>query len=285
MINEANEPSSACRLWRTYQVETSTPPFGKDNMHRLTLAVKSGPYHYAEVAYPPATCHNMRVRKNVGLLLLTLAAVVLPLRASAAFVELDPPTTVSGYLASLLINEAPFPGENGYVSEQNTQATMLAILWVLDSRIYHIPPGYQQIWVAGVQTTNIVDVIVGTGEKRQCEGFYRDASGRFVSDARVRQRINYLLNIANGGGKPGRFANLLNYAQGLARAYVKGGMEGADRFAGLKKVGPVAVTGRAYSWMTDKDYYRPGGNFVSIPDKDDGSLGGNRFFTLRKATQ
>jgi len=26
MINEANEPSSACRLWRISQVETSTPP-------------------------------------------------------------------------------------------------------------------------------------------------------------------------------------------------------------------------------------------------------------------
>lgn len=26
MINEANEPSSACRLWRVSQVETSTPP-------------------------------------------------------------------------------------------------------------------------------------------------------------------------------------------------------------------------------------------------------------------
>jgi len=26
MINEANEPSSACRLWRIPQVETSTPP-------------------------------------------------------------------------------------------------------------------------------------------------------------------------------------------------------------------------------------------------------------------
>jgi len=26
MINEANEPSSACRFWRIYQVETSTPP-------------------------------------------------------------------------------------------------------------------------------------------------------------------------------------------------------------------------------------------------------------------
>jgi len=26
MINEANEPSSACRLWLIPQVETSTPP-------------------------------------------------------------------------------------------------------------------------------------------------------------------------------------------------------------------------------------------------------------------
>lgn len=216
---------------------------------------------------------------------LTLAMLILPLRAAAAFVELDPPTTVSGYLASLLINEAPFPGENGYVSEQNTRGGMLAILWVLNARIHHIPAGYKQVWVAGVQSSNIIDVIVGTGEKRQCEGFYRDASGRFVSDARVQERIKYLLNIANSGGKPGRFANLLNYAQGLARAYVKGGVEGADRYAGLKRIGAVNVTGRAYSWMTDRDYFKPGGNFMSIPDKDDGSLGGNRFFTLRKAAQ
>ncbi len=32
MIYEANEPSSACRLWRTYQVETCTPPNGGNNM-------------------------------------------------------------------------------------------------------------------------------------------------------------------------------------------------------------------------------------------------------------
>jgi hypothetical protein len=216
---------------------------------------------------------------------MALTAMIVTLSASAAFVELDAPTTVSGYLASLLINEAPFPGENGYVSEQNTRAAMLAILWVLNSRIYHIPAGYKQVWVAGVQSSNVIDVIVGTGEKRQCEGFYRDASGRFVSNARVRERINYLLNIANSGSKPGRFAGLLNYAQGLARAYVKGGVEGADRYAGLSKVGPVEVTGRAYSWMTDRDYFSPGGNFVSIPDQDDGSLGGNRFFTLKKAAQ
>lgn len=185
----------------------------------------------------------------------------------------------------MLINEGLFPGENGYVSEQNTQAAMLSILWVLNSRIHHIPPGYKQVWVAGVASSNVIDVIVGTGEKRQCEGFYRDSAGRFVSDARVRQRIDYLLKIVNSGDRPGRFANLLNYAQGLARAYVKGGMEGADRFAGLHRVGSIQVTGRAYSWRTDRDYFKPGGSFISIPDQDDGSLGGNRFFTLRKATE
>jgi hypothetical protein len=44
----------------------------------------------------------------------------------------------------------------------------------------------------------------------------------------------------------------------------------------------MPVTGRAYSWMTDRGCYNPGGNFVRIPDAEQGSLGGNRFFTLRK---
>jgi len=36
MINEANEPSSACRLWRIPQVETSTPPFTAPLSHHTT---------------------------------------------------------------------------------------------------------------------------------------------------------------------------------------------------------------------------------------------------------
>jgi hypothetical protein len=159
---------------------------------------------------------------------------------------------------------------------------MMQILWVLHSRINFIPSGYRQVQVAGVQSKDIIDVITGTGGRRQCEGFYRNDAGQFITASRVEERIQNLLSIANSGGKPGRFAAMLNYAQGLARAYVKAGMEGADRFAGLKQVGAVAVTGRAYSWMTDVDSYHPGGNFVSIPSTDDGSLGGNRFFTLRK---
>ena len=64
---------------------------------------------------------------------------------------------------------------------------------------------------------------------------------------RVEERIENLVGIANGGSKPGRFAGLLNHAQGLARAYLKSGIEGADRYAGLNRVGSLTVTGRAYS--------------------------------------
>ena len=204
------------------------------------------------------------------------------LAQAESFVVLDPPDTKAGYLATLLINESPFPGERGYRSEADTQGAMIAILWVLQSRLSLIPRGYTQKEVAGVRTDDVIDVITGTGGRTQCEGFYRDASGRFVSAPRVIERVRYLVDLANSGGKPGRFAKLLNYAQGLARAYVQGGIAGADRYAGLKRVGSIAVTGRAYSWMTDVDEVHPGGNFVTIPDADDGVLGGNRFFTLRK---
>jgi len=216
------------------------------------------------------------------MLALLLVTATGPAQTPSPFVQLDRPTTTAGYLASLLINEVPFPGERAYVSEADTKIAMLQILWVLDSRIHQIPPGYRQQQVAGVQSQDIIDVITGAGGRRQCEGFYRNEAGQFVTDDRVQKRINYLLGIANSGKQPGRFANLLNHAQGLARAYVKNGIEAADRYAGLKQVGPLSVTGHAYSWMTDVDSYHPGGNFVSIPDAYDGSLGGNRFFTLRK---
>jgi hypothetical protein len=201
---------------------------------------------------------------------------------TAPFAQLDRPDTTSGYLARLLINEVPFPGERAYESEANSQGAMVQILWVLHSRIHHIPKGYTQQQVAGVRSDDIIAVITGEGGRRQCEGFFRDSSGRFVTASRVEERINYLLKIANSGSKPGRFAALLNYAQGLARAYVKEGIQGADRYANLQQIGPLVVTGRAYSWMTDVNSYHPGGNFVTIPTAEEGSLGGNRFFTLRK---
>ena len=202
--------------------------------------------------------------------------------ASARFVTLDPETTSAGYLASLLINETPFPGERGYVSEADTKAAMLAILWVLHGRLRAVPAPYTQWQVAGVKTDRILDVITGNGERRQCEGFFLDASGLPATAPRVQERLQYLCAIANRGLLPGRFVRLLTFGQGLAAAYVETGITGADRFAMLRLVGPVEVTGGAFSWMTDKDFYNPGGNFVRIPDTDGGALGGNRFFTLRK---
>ncbi len=203
-------------------------------------------------------------------------------RAAPAFAELDRRDTPTGYLARLLVNETAFPGERGFLSEADSKGSMLAVLWVLHGRIQHIPSGYRQVQIAGVRSTNIIDVITGAGGKRQCEGFYLNAAGRYVTAPRVEERVENLLSIANRGGKPGRFAALLNYAQGLASAYVEDGIRGADRFSGLKRVGNTEVTGRAYSWMTDVGSYHPGGNFVAIPSTQEGSLAGNRFFTLRK---
>ena len=224
----------------------------------------------------------MPILKNIPVLALMLSIVIGTCAAAAPFAQFDRPDSTAGYLARLLVNETPFPGERAYESEADTKGAMLQVLWVLHCRLHFIPKGYTQEQVAGVRSGDIIDVITGTGGRRQCEGFYRNAAGQFVTEPRVEERLNNLLQIANSGGKPGRFAALLNYAQGLAQAYVKEGIEGADRFAGLKRVGSLEVTGRAYSWMTDVDSYHPGGNFVTIPTAEDGSLGGNRFFTLRK---
>jgi hypothetical protein len=218
-----------------------------------------------------------------AIVLLVMAFTVTAATSQAAvFAQLDSPTTASGYLARLLINEVPFPGERGFQSEIATKEAMVQILWVLHGRIHLIPKGYTQHQVAGVRSQNIIDVITGTGDRRQCEGFYKNSAGQFVTDARVEERIDYLLKIANKGSKPGRFSSLLNFGQDLARTYLKEGIEAADRFADLKRVGGIEVTGRAYSWMTDVNNYHPGGNFVSIPSDQEGSLGGNRFFTLKK---
>ena len=230
----------------------------------------------------PALAAVARQSPRACLLALIISAAAALAQTSAPFVKLDRADTTTGYLARLLINEVPFPGERAYESEANSKAAMLQILWVLHSRIHKIPKGYRQAQVAGVQSQDIIDVITGAGGRRQCEGFYRNAAGKFVTAPRVEERIENLLRIANSGGKPGRFAAMLNFAQELARAYVKARTEGTDRYADLTRVGAVPVTGRAYSWMTDVDSYHPGGNFVSIPTTDDGSLGGNRFFTLRK---
>ncbi|QDU72024.1 hypothetical protein [Mucisphaera calidilacus] len=211
-------------------------------------------------------------------LLLTL---LLGARAHAqAAVTIDPLQSRTGYVATLLINEVPFPGERRWVSESDTKNAMLAILWVLHGRIELVPDGYRQVDLATVTTDDVREVISAGGVHGQCEGFYKEAD-RFVVVDRVQERRDYLAGIANKG-EPGRFARIMNYAIDLASAYDDGGIEGADRFAKLRTIDGTPVTGRAYSWMTDEDIYHPGGNYVRIPDEHQGGMGANRFFTLRE---
>jgi hypothetical protein len=194
---------------------------------------------------------------------------------------LDSSSTPAGYLSLLLINEVPFPGEKAFRSEADSRAAMQAVLWVLHSRLHHIPPGYKQKEIADVDARNVLDLITARGGSDQVQGFYRDKQGRLRTALRVRQRANYLLSLANQGGAD-TVRRLLLHAQGLARRYFKGGPSGQDFFVGLERIGDTAVTGRAYAWMTDSDRFHPGGDFVPIPESQFGSLGGNRFYTLEK---
>jgi len=189
--------------------------------------------------------------------------------------------TPEGYIGRLLINEAPFPGERGFVSEADSKASMAQILWVLECRIHFIPAGYRQREIAVVETTNVLDVITAGGDKGQVDGFFRDRQGRLATAPRVEERLQKLTSIANRGA-PGRFTRLLDYGAALATMYVSARLAEPDRFVSLTQFGSIPVTGRAYSWMTDRDYYNPGGSYLRIPDQYEGVLGGNRFFTLRR---
>lgn len=191
------------------------------------------------------------------------------------------PGTTSGYVAHLLVNEVPFPGERGYQSEANTKAAMEQLLMVLDRRLRSIPPGYTQQQLAATRTKDVIDIITVGGEKGQFDGFYRDASGQPAMVARVTERNANLRRIARTG-QPGTFARLLDHADALASDYLARGTIPDDRHAGVASAQGNPATGGGYSWMTDEMRFHPGGNFLRIADGDQGSLGGNRFFTLRK---
>jgi len=210
---------------------------------------------------------------------LILFLLIQPYNTSAA-VKLPPSSTTEGFITLLLINEAPFPGEKSYKSEEDTKLAMLSILVVLDNRLKYIPPGYKQKHIATVNTKNIVEIITAGGERGQVDGFYLNSSGKLVTVPRITRRVNNLLNIA-AKGKPGKFSRLLNYAASVSRDYLKG-KNIKDMYAHLTVISPYKVTGRAYSWMTDSVSFHPGGKYITIPDKHKGSLGGNRFFTLKK---
>lgn len=58
MFNEANEPSSACRLWRIFMVETSTPP-SKRNGGSILL-------QHSAVKEPDDKSQNRRKGRDSG---------------------------------------------------------------------------------------------------------------------------------------------------------------------------------------------------------------------------
>jgi hypothetical protein len=212
--------------------------------------------------------------------LFLLAGLLSATHGGTAGVNLAPAGSRHGYIARLLINEVPFPGERSYRSETDTRAAMESVLNVLDARLLGIPPGYSQVQVAAVSTTNVIDIITAGGVRGQVDGFYRNSSGKFVTVPRVEQRISRLLEIANTG-PPGTFARILTHADKLATDYVKSRSAPPDRFANLTTIGDTRVTGRAYSWMTAAGSFHPGGSFIAIPTERSGVLGGNRFFALR----
>ncbi len=186
----------------------------------------------------------------------------------------------AGYLGALLVNEVAFPGERGYVSEANTKRAMENILLVLDARIRHVPVPYERVHIAQTSSDRLLDVMTAGGVQGQVEGFYRDTSGAAVVSSRIEKRLGYLFKIANDGA-PGRFARLLNHASALSSGYIAHLHEPQNLYLHLRSVHGIPVTGRAYSWMTDRHYFHSGGNFVRIPNDLNGSLSGNRFFTLK----
>lgn len=201
--------------------------------------------------------------------------------SATASVDLPSASSAQGYVARLLINEAPFPGERGYVSEADTQAAMEAILLTLHARSVDLPKPYTRQQVADTKSTNILDVITAGGVRGQVDGFYRDAQGKLATEPRVNERVNYLMGIA-GQGKPGRFARLLNHAITISNQYFAGQLRVVDRYGNLTYIGTTPVTGGSYAWMTNHPKFHPRGYFVKIPDGDQGALGGNRFFTLKR---
>ncbi len=217
-------------------------------------------------------------------ILLAALLSLAPQAGTAANTNLADFSTLEGYLASLLINEVAFPGEQGYISEQNSKLAMENILLVLDARIFYVPSPYTRFQVAQTSSDKLLDIITAGGENGQVHGYYRDAEGYATMYSRIPKRIRYLEGIANQG-QPGKFARLLNHATALSNAYVAKLRRPENIFVNLHRIDYTAVTGRAYSWMTDRHYYHSGGRFVRIPNKLNGSLGGNRFFTLQDLNQ
>lgn len=221
------------------------------------------------------------LKSNIPCIVGIIAFALFPSGAHPKQVTLPSKETPSGYIALLLINEVPFPGDSTYISERNSKQAMTAIFAVLVNRLQHVPHPYTQDEVAGIRTRSILDIITVGGVGGQVEGFYKNDRGEYVVLPRVSRRVEHLLAIANQG-TPGTFARLVEFAATVPKDYFEKNSSVEDMYANLRTVRQVPVTGRAYAWMTNIHHLNPGGNFIVVPTQDQGTLGGNRFFTLRK---
>ena len=186
---------------------------------------------------------------------------------------------VPDYLAALLINEVPFPGEPAFKNADDSKDAMRAILWTLHNRRAAPPPGYTRWHIAATPSDNLVDVITAFN---QMDGFYVARNNRHTYAPRVGERIGYLRRLAQRDDTP-TISTLLEFAETAALNYAQEKpLPFPDPFAKLTMIDEVEVTGSAYGWMMDDLQFHPGGNYVRIPDEHGGGLGGNRFFTLRK---
>jgi len=199
---------------------------------------------------------------------------------ASEFASIPPASSQEGYLTYLLINENPFPGEAGYVSVNETKQGMAQILWVINNRLNSIPKGYTEFQIANTNSKTVIGVI---SAKDQCEGFFINGEGKPEMANRIKERVNYLLEIANSGGVPGNFSDLINYAVTISKNYIVNiDIFAPNLYSNIHKIGSIYVTGDGYSWMTDINHYSPGGDYVFIPNNLNGAVGGNRFFTLKK---
>jgi hypothetical protein len=107
--------------------------------------------------------------------------------SAGAFVKIPPASTARGYLARLLLNENPFPGERGFVSVEDSKAGMRQVLWVLHGRMHCVPAGYTQSQICSSRSKDILEVITA---KRQCEGFFMNENGKPAMAPRVEKRLN-----------------------------------------------------------------------------------------------
>ena len=186
-----------------------------------------------------------------------------------AAVSLPSPQTEIGFIAHLLINEAPFPGERAYVSEADTMQTMDSILNVLVARLAYVPVPYRQTRCRG-------------GHHRQYSRHHHRGRGPRTG-RRILPRLQWTPDggqpcdrahrqpheIANTG-QPGRFARLLDHAVSVSSDYARRSTIPYDPYARLTVVDGIPVTGRAFSWMTDQSFYHPGRQFCPYSRRQSG---------------